>query len=258
MRSSNNELVVQRGETFSIDRTIVNKDSSPFIVSKFLNNPHLLIIVKSNKYDTKGYTLTDYLSLDKLERFTFTQPIPLTDLKDAEGNTLYPNGFSDVTQLSLTYFDGVYSFITAYYKGDLVRFEVNDAVFSYEKDGVTEYKYWKPDAKENGSYGKWFDYSFRFVKTFDTTETSKWVEQTYFYSITLVAGDSKVDLLYKLCKENNLNVLYRNYDYLYNLLLDNGIRIPELKSDELFVNLNYSFPILTPKKLSVLSNLKEV
>lgn len=36
MKTFNNELVIHRGETFSMDKVVQNKDGSPYIVSNKL------------------------------------------------------------------------------------------------------------------------------------------------------------------------------------------------------------------------------
>ena len=49
MRLKGNEMMVHRGETFTIDRVVVNRDGSPFIVSSEYDNPHILISVSSTR-----------------------------------------------------------------------------------------------------------------------------------------------------------------------------------------------------------------
>ena len=39
MKVFNNEITIHRGETFSMDKVIQNKDGSPYIVSNRLVNP---------------------------------------------------------------------------------------------------------------------------------------------------------------------------------------------------------------------------
>ena len=38
MKSFNNELIIHHGETFTIDKTVQNKDGSPYIISSELEN----------------------------------------------------------------------------------------------------------------------------------------------------------------------------------------------------------------------------
>ena len=51
MTLKGNEMTVQRGETFTIDRLIVNRDGSPFIISSKYKNPYILLTVASTKYN---------------------------------------------------------------------------------------------------------------------------------------------------------------------------------------------------------------
>ena len=75
MRLNGNEMTVHRGETFTIDRTIVNRDGSPFIVSSEYENPHILISVSSTRYDiVNRYKVNWWLDLKDLPRFEFTRP----------------------------------------------------------------------------------------------------------------------------------------------------------------------------------------
>jgi hypothetical protein len=108
MKLRGNEMTIQRGETFSIDRTIVNRDGSPFIVSSEYDNPYLLITVSSTRYDVeKRYRVNWWLDLKDLPRFQYTRPkrIPSFDvisvIDDEPGEYLYY--VDDVTKCK--YFD---------------------------------------------------------------------------------------------------------------------------------------------------------
>lgn len=68
--------------------------------------------------------------------------------------------------------------------------------------------------------GVWVDYNFRFVFTFDTSSTKELVEKTYYYSIQLVSGR----------KSDDPNRPISTFDYVV--------------------------PLLSPTKISVLSNLE--
>lgn len=95
MKSSNNEITVHRNETFSIDRVVQNPDGSPYIVSKQLENPHLLLTVSSSKFQQNSkYELNYFLELfgpGAIPRFNLTNPIDLKSLKGADGNALFPD-----------------------------------------------------------------------------------------------------------------------------------------------------------------------
>ena len=193
MRNNDNNLIISRNETFTMDRVVQNRDGSPYIVSSQLNNPHILITVSSSKYrQANRYLKRFYLPLEKVPRFYYTNPINIKSLSQS----LLDGPYTDFPecQLSTDPATGKLVFMSAYYEGNYVSFEVNDAVFYRENDdGTISYKYWSPDVNVAGNGGKWVDYEFRFVRTFDSDFTSKLVEQTYYYCIELVAGQIDVE-----------------------------------------------------------------
>lgn len=208
MRNNDNNLIISRNETFTMDRVVQNRDGSPYIVSSQLNNPHILITVSSSKYrQANRYLKRFYLPVPKELTFYQTNPIDIKSLR----RTIASDPFTDFPDNLTVLKDdttGKLVFLSAYYEGNLVSFEVNDAVFCRENDdGTISYKYWSPTVSNSvGSNGEWVDYEFRFVRTFDSDFTSKLVEQTYYYCIELVAGqiDVKNDVIF--------------YDYVVPLL----------------------------------------
>ena len=257
MRSSNAELTIYRNENFTIDRTLVNKDGSPFLISKGLPNPYLLITINSSKYKQNNQNKINYfLPLIDFPRFNFTNVVPITDLKNVDGEELYPDGFPN--GLTLTNVGGTLVCMSAYYNGDLVGIEPDDAVFSFTEDGITLYKYWKPNSNVEGSGGEWVDYKFRFAKLFSSQDTASFVEQTYYYGIQLVSGWSKYDVLLEMCISNNIYVTDNDTEAtLLDKLILSDIEIPDsVLSDAPIAKYLYVLPILGPTKLSVLSNLE--
>lgn len=195
MRSSNNELVVYRNETFTIDRTVLNRDGSPFIVGR-LENPHLMITVTDSKFAfSERYKVNYFLPLSGvLPLFEFTNVIPLEEVLNADGEQQYFS-FPD-------------SYPSGYYNGNNMVFEEGDAVFSLtDSNGKISYKY-----RENDS---WKDYAFRFAFTFDSVETSNWKEKTYYYAIQLVSGSNTGDA------DNPIKV----FDYVLPLLKPTKISV---------------------------------
>ena len=76
MRTNNNELIVHRGETFTIDKFIQNRDGSPYIVSSQLNNLYWVLSVSSTLYDQRNrYVKNWWLSLKDTKKFFLTVPI---------------------------------------------------------------------------------------------------------------------------------------------------------------------------------------
>lgn len=80
MRLSGNEITIVRGEAFAIDRTIVNRDGSPYILSNRLVNPHILITVADNVFFSKANKVYKYyLPLDGAIKFNYTNAININD-----------------------------------------------------------------------------------------------------------------------------------------------------------------------------------
>lgn len=245
MKVSNNEITIQRGESFSFDKIIQNRDGSPYIVSKELRNPHILISVSSTKFEQNNRYLNNfYLPIPISGRFSHTTPIPLTEILTSEnGESLYSDWPNLTVQNNVV--------MTGYYKGNLVNIEENDAVFSLKKeDGTVEYKY--PSIADGEV--KWIDYNFRFVKQFDSSITAKWNAQTYYYSINLVFGESTEHYIRQLCDERNLK--FENLNNAYESLRELGTEFYhnfDLTSP--IAKVDGFVPILIPTKISVLSNL---
>lgn len=184
MKVFNNEITIHRGETFSMDKVIQNKDGSPYIVSSRLANPCILIAVSTTRYaQDERYKLNKWLPVTN-KLFKSTEPFDLKSLMTAPNGTTvkYPNGFDDITARTT---EGEYAPYIAYgYIGDdLVTYDYDDCVFYVEDDeGVRDYRYWDLD-------NKWTVYEFRITCPFTQAETSQWIEQSYVYSITLVSGE---------------------------------------------------------------------
>ena len=229
MKISNNEIMIQRGETFAISKTIENKDGSPYIVSSQLNNPFLLISIASSKFEQSSkFIMNYYMNLSKIPRFLFTNPININDLYYAEAGG-EDTAYTDWPELLAVNDEEDTTIFHAYYKGDYVVFQLNDAVFCKVNDDRVEYKY---VVREGGNY-VWKDYAFKFVKQFNGTDTAKLTAQTYYYSIQIVFGPLVEDW----------------HDTSDPLGFVNGRYVGPLQMIE------GSLPILPPTKLSVLSNL---
>lgn len=170
MRTFNNEIIVRRNETFTIDKFVETRDKAPYVISSHLKNPFFLITVTNSLYNQKDrYICNVWIPVD-LPKFDSTTPVNLADICDEHGNQLY-RSFDDI--------DGLPS---GYYKGQLITFEPGDCVFYYEDDdGNRVYKYF-----EDGE--SWKDYSCRIIYKFTHGITKDWIEGSYFYNIDLVDG----------------------------------------------------------------------
>lgn len=181
MRTLNNEITIHRGETFSMDKIIVNKDNSPYIISSKLRHPYWLLSISTTKYiQANRYIKNYWLDLSNFPRFESTQPVDIADFKtSASGDENMYTDFSD-----MTYDESTNTIATGYIDGVHVSYSPTDAVFYKETDDGVEYKYY------NVATGKWLDYYCRIIVRFSTADTNEWVEQSYVYSIDLVDGDA--------------------------------------------------------------------
>ena len=217
MKTFNNELVIHRGETFSMDKVVQNKDGSPYIVSNKLRNPYVLVAVSTTRYDqNKRYLLNLWLPLTDKVRFSITEPIDLTSFKtDVNGTVSKYTSFDDVNIRKPVIGSGGKDCIVSGYIGDrFVFYDYDDCVLYLENEqGIKEYRYW--NLEQEGL----LKYEFRITCPFTQDITSQWVEQSYVYSMTLMSGE-----------------------------------LPE-SGEPPFANIDTVQPLLTPTKLSVLSSI---
>ena len=161
MKLRGKEIIVHRGETFTLDMNIKNRDGSPFIISKGIMKPYLLISVASSKYSqSKRYLSNWWLDLTKIKRFSSTKIFSI-DGFDTDTYPLEPGETGDVTT------------------GDCYLYT----------DGKGNYRTWNPIEK------KLVPYEFRVTKAFTYDETKEWVSRSYDYSITFIAGNGSMEYL---------------------------------------------------------------
>lgn len=217
MKTFNNELVIHRGETFSMDKVVQNKDGSPYIVSNKLKNPYVLVAVSTTRYDqNKRYLLNQWLPLSDKARFSITDPIDLTSFKtDVNGTVSKYTSFDDVNIRKPVLGSGGKDCIVSGYIGDrFVFYDYDDCVLYLENEqGIKEYRYW------NLEHEGLLKYEFRITCPFTQDITSQWVEQSYVYSMTLMSGELPAS------------------------------------GEPPFANIDTVQPLLTPTKLSVLSSI---
>lgn len=214
MKTFNNELVIHRGETFSMDKVVQNKDGSPYIVSNKLQNPYVLVSVSTTRYDqNKRYLLNQWLPLSDKVRFSITEPIDLLSFKtEANGTVSKYTSFDDVKRELVS--ENENCIVSGYIGDQFVYYDYDDCVlYLQDERGVRDYKYWNLEQK------RLLKYEFRITCPFTQEMTSKWIEQSYVYSITLMSGE----------------------------LPANG--------EPPFVNIDTVQPLLIPTKLSVLSSI---
>lgn len=260
MKTFNNELVVHRGETFSIDKIIQNKDGSPYIISSELKHPYWLLSISTTRYEQANRYVKNYwLDLSNYLRFKSTQAFDLKSLKTEANGTIsqYQNGFADITERKPIPDTQGY-FIAYGYLGDkLVYLDYNDCVFFVEdENGNRTYKYWSITVPE-GSQTElgWLDYKCRIIKAFSQEDTKEWVEQSYTYSITLVAGTTMTEYLTQLCNNNDVGTDI-DITVMYNRLLEAGVKFDDkFNLTRPLAAFDTCKPILVPTKMSVLSTI---
>lgn len=236
MQVHKNEMYVQRGESFTMCKRIVNRDGSPYIVGSGLIGPYWLVSISNSKYDKPDrYILNKWLSLKNFLKFEITKPVNI--------RSLGYNGFPNT--------------VPAGYEGTNEEY-ADIAVFVDDRTG--EYKYWKYTGNITiGDYsGEWVNYVCRLILSFNRDITLNWIEQTYYYSISLVSGTPLREYLVALCRNlrlpvedtDDIEVLYRKiYETDKNYVKDIDINKPLL-------NTSVEYPIMLPTKLYVSSNLK--
>lgn len=172
MKVFNNEIIVRRNETFTIDKYVETRDGSPYIISNRLINPFFLITVTNSLYNQKDRYICHVWIPIELPKFDSTVPVNIADFKNEEGNQLYDS------------FDDLEDGLPGGYVGDnLVQYEVGDALFYHQNsDGKKTFKYWDDEAEV------WKDYSCRVIYKFTQGITKNWIEGGYFYNIDLVDG----------------------------------------------------------------------
>ena len=201
MKVYNHELVVRRGEAFTIDKIVKNRDDSPYIISSELQNPYFLITV-TDSLNVVANQYVCYIWLPvALPRFYSTTPLNILDFKDQQGNSLYKNGWSSLTGLPAGLINGE---TVEYTSGD-------ETLFYWEKDGLREYRYWNGES--------WEKYECRLIFKFTSDYTKEWKSKNYFYSIDLVSGVqnvyansedaplSRIDDSFSILEFNKINVL---------------------------------------------------
>ena len=225
MRTRGNDIFIQRGETFSIDRSIKNADGSPYRVDESLvedgKEAYFLLTISSDKYETNGRYLRNWW-------------LPIT------------NFVSNSTQVITDYNDRV-----------LPPIKTND-LYYFERDG--EYIY----AKYDGT--KFVEYSMRFVKHFASQDTLELTGRNYFYSITLVIGQTTRSYLEGLYAEldetpGEYLTLTQMKEYLIAKFHNVGNYVREelvknLDTERPLMDFDVSRPIISPSNLIVMSNMR--
>lgn len=258
MKVYRNEITCYRNESWTFDKVIVARDGAPYCISKRWNNPYVLLTVASTRYDQKDRYIRNWW-LDVGSGYEIED-------ESGEKHTVKVNVFDSTKPIKIEAFDAQILKDKGWNGEDALYYTEDDLGNRIYKrfDDITEV---------------FVDYEFRLIKLFTQPETEEWVEQSYVYSITLVAGQLTNDYLHNLCILH-LNELYteedgKYYNYygdeiltpedaipvdtisMYNLLYDvNEELVEEINPNQPLVNYSAVQTILGPTKLSVLSDIR--
>jgi hypothetical protein len=243
MKTYNNELVIKRNETFTLDKLIQNRDGSPYIVSANLANPHFLITISDTTYDVEKRMVIKLWLPITFPRFISTVPVNIRDFKQTpDGDVSWYDSFDDLTGLP-----------SGYLGNNLVTYtDGNEAVFYLDTANGRVYKYW------DEINGKWMDYECRLTCRFEQSLTKLLLEKSYLYTIELVSGLSLMNWLEETCKIYSI-APSDSALYMYEALMaKNPELVKDVNLDLPLMNFDLVVPILESTKFTVLSNLKGV
>ena len=229
MINDNNVIQIYRGESFTIDKLICNKDGSPYIISNKFVNPYFLLSISNSVYNQNNREIRNYwIPLSNFPKFNITQCLEASRIQNFDINsTVFPEDL--------------------YLDGDVTKtLDVDDAVIHYDE----RYVYFSE------KLNKWIDYECPLSITFLTEDTSTWEAENYLYSIQLVSGIKNEDWLINLAKNHALNSTLTK-DEIYIELLNIGYKFPEDYDVNQPLGFIYaSYPILNPKELKVINYMQ--
>lgn len=229
MTTQRNEIIVTRGETFSIDKLIVNKDGSPYIIGK-MNNPYFLITIAQSVYNQEGRYLRNYwLQIPEKLIFYSTYPVRL--------NSLTYSSLQQTVSLDGLPKDVGYSNYAVYYIVDT--------------DGKNKYYTYDDDTNS------FEPYELRLNYTFGTDDTKEWIGQDYVYSIDLVCGDLMSDYIADLYEKTTNSKRLDSKELMYEKLKEiNPSLVEGIVYDRELHVITLDIPIVTPTKMSVNSYIQ--
>lgn len=258
---SNNDVKVQRNETFTFDKTIKYKTGFPLIISNDsigFANPYILMTISDANYSQEErYVLNKWLSLENFPKFTLTVPYDIRKFYRISGNEkVYLNGFSDITELTDGYVIENYIYDDTDKEMSLLP---TDAVFYELNDDQIECKYW------NTETNTWSEYTFRIVTGFTQDITRDWIGQSYLYSIFIVTGKTMLGYLLEIARSIGIEFNNKTQEELYADIIayekTNNIKLLDERINEYSCKrplapsyVNY-IPVLEQKKWTVSSDL---
>ena len=242
MQMHKNNLVIYRGESFTLDYNVVYGKGEPLIISDQMTSPYLLLSISNTAYSQEKREIRNYwYPLKDFPKFTLTKPLDIQELKNGLNGVSKYSSFYDIVNFPI---EGVYL------NGKLVeRLTENYAVFCNSLEpGV--YKYWKN--------GAWEDYDFRVIQSFTSEDTRTWLHQKYYYSIQLVTGTEVREYLSSLYRHNFLDTKYLDMSNqeIYDVLKDKVEFPVDFDMDKPLVKIDNSIPILAPTAITVVTYMQ--
>ena len=163
MYSLGNDVYVTRGEAWTYDSLIVNKDGSPYIVSNQYPNPYFLFKMASVNYQVNERFYDEiWCPIPSTSTFYCSEPYELSSFPDDFSASDLPAEIQqEIQQKGLT--------------------AANYAVYYIVEGGVKIYKQW------TGT--EWKAYSCPFILAFMSADTKLWKAQSYLYKLAVVSGE---------------------------------------------------------------------
>lgn len=245
METLKHSIKIYRGEEFTINKRLVNKDGSPYIVSSSLENPHFLISISDKPYSQNGRIVKNYW-LPVSQTFELNKPVNASTVKN----------FKDFS------FSGEDNSQDMYIGDDIYSIYPDTAVFYVDLQEDDDYgKYVKWDETTN----TWTEYNLSVTYAFSTDDTSKLKPNTYYYTIQLVTGELLRPYLEKLADEYGVEYTssvpaisdfssenYTDNFTLMQSIVNAGHTFPENFSENQAIGfITSSLDILPPNELKV-------
>lgn len=218
MQIRGSEIIVHRGETFTLDMVAKMRNGIPFIIDEKIDNPYILLSISSANYkynSTNRYLTSFWLPLTDIPKFHSTKPVEITE-----------------------------------FTSDNLTVDGENYVYTAIEKGIRKYKYWNEETQT------FVDYEFRVIKQFTNNITNEWIENSYVYSITFIAGQDTHKYLQSIWK-SEWGVIPEDVEKAWTIATTNDSEILNIIEQPAPI-CNYSdvLVFVEPSKLTVLSIIK--
>lgn len=260
MKTLGNDIYIQRGETWSLDFEVTNRNGDPYMLFKEWKNPYLAITVTAARYEQKGdFRRTWWLDMDnrwvEKEDGTF-EIIPMK--RFTETNALYTE-YHTIAQVVSVYDRVILDKESPFDATNFLFYTDSDS------DDTRVYKYVKDYTLEGDRVEDevWEEYNFRLIKQFATKD---WTEQNYLFDIKILAGESVEEYVHaKLVSQEETEIpdlLWTDVDTLTQIkrISDKTTRkwVQEIfdSGQPLMPDFDTKNLVLYPTKLTVSTNIQ--